>query len=133
MDFAYDLALDLSKSGYPTYRDGIKTKQMFVERLVKTFERDDEQLLLFVHDGAVRGLIHYYRLPDDRYLQTDAFCIHEATEQALSEFLSFIGERFRGYDVYLGFPAENQRAVDYLSGCGFVCVGNYLCCKVHLD
>ena len=28
-DFAYGLALDQSKSGYPTYCDGIKTKEMF--------------------------------------------------------------------------------------------------------
>ncbi len=122
MDFAYELALDLSKSGYPTYRDGIKTKPMFVERLLKAFERKDEQMLLFVRNGTVQGLIHYYWIENDRYLQTNVFCINEATEQALSEFLSFIGERFKGYDVYLGFPAENQSAVNYLAGCGFECI-----------
>ena len=121
-DFAFELALDPSKSGYPTYRDGIKTKAMFVERLLKAFDREEEQMLLFVHNGAVQGLIHYFRIPDDRYLQTNAFCINEATEQALSEFLSFVGERFQGYDVFLGFPAENQKAVDYLAGRGFECI-----------
>lgn len=122
IDFAYELALDLSKSGYPTYRDGIKTKQTFIERLCETFERNDEQILLFVHDSAVQGLIHYYWIPDDHYLQTNAFCINEATELALSEFLTFVGEHFKGYDVFMGFPAENQKAVDYLSGCGFECI-----------
>ena len=122
IDFAYELALDISKSGYPTYCDGIKTKSMFVERLLKAFEHEDEQILLFLKDGAVQGLIHYYWIPDDRYLQTSAFCINEAIEQALSEFLSFIGERFKGYDAFLGFPAENQKAVNYLSEHGFECV-----------
>ena len=122
MDFAFELTLDLSKSGYPTYRDGIKTKAMFVERLLKAFDREDEQMLLFVYDGSVQGLIHYYWIPDDRYLQTNAFCINEATDQALSEFLSFVGERFKGYDVFLGFPIENQTAVNYLSGRGFECI-----------
>lgn len=122
MDLAYELALDPSKSGYPTYSDGIKTKAMFAERLLKAFEREDEQMLLFMHEGSVRGLIHYYWIPEDRYLQTNAFCISEATEQALSEFLAFVGERFRGYDAYLGFPAENQKAVEYLSGRGFECI-----------
>lgn len=122
IDFAFELALDLSKSGYPTYRDGIKTKSMFVEQLLQAFEREDEQILLFVLDGKVQGLIHYYWIEDDRYIQTNAFCINEATEQALSEFLSFVGERFKGYDVFLGFPAENQNAVEYLSGCGFECI-----------
>ena len=122
MDLAYELALDLSKSGYPTYRDGIKTKAMFAERLLKAFDRDDEQMLLFVHEGAVQGLLHHYWIPEDHYLQTNAFCIKEATEQALSEFLSYVGERFKGYDAFLGFPAENQKAVDYLSGRGFECI-----------
>ena len=29
-DFAYALALDVTKSGYPTYCDGVKTKTMFL-------------------------------------------------------------------------------------------------------
>lgn len=121
-DFAYELALDPSKSGYPSYRDGIKTKQTFMERLHRAYERDDEQLLLFVRGAAVRGLIHYYWIPEDRYLQTNAFCIQEATEQALAEFLSFLGERFPGYELFMGFPAENQQAAAYLSGRGFECI-----------
>lgn len=122
IDFAYELALDLSRSGYPTYRDGIKTKLMFVERLLKAFERDDEQVLLFVRDGDVQGVIHYYWITEDRYLQTIAFCINDGTEQALSEFIAFIGERFKGYEVNMGFPAENTNAVNYLSGRGFECI-----------
>lgn len=36
-DFVYGLALDQSKSGYPTYCDGIKTKEMFLDRSRKAF------------------------------------------------------------------------------------------------
>ena len=32
IDFAYELALDPSRSGYPTYADGIKTKEDFAEQ-----------------------------------------------------------------------------------------------------
>ncbi len=38
IDLAYELALDLTRSGYPTYCDGIKTKKMFVERLTSGAE-----------------------------------------------------------------------------------------------
>ena len=31
IDFAYELATDPAKSGYPTYADGIKTKERFVK------------------------------------------------------------------------------------------------------
>ena len=46
-DFAYELASDLTKSGYPTYCDGIKTKDMFLERARKAFACEEEQMVLF--------------------------------------------------------------------------------------
>ena len=121
-DFAYALARDLTSSGYPTYCDGIKTKAMFLERLGKAFERNNEALLLFEYEGAVQGLIQYYWLPEDRYLAANAFNIRRGTEQALAEFLALAGEQFKGYELYLGFPAENTRAIRFLSEHGFACI-----------
>lgn len=96
-DFAYELASDLTKSGYPTYCDGIKTKDMFLERARKAFACEEEQMLLFETEGT-------------------------ETEEALSEFLAYAKDKFKGYDLYLGFPAENQSAVNYLERQGFTCI-----------
>lgn len=123
-DFIYELATDLTKSGYPTYCDGIKTKVQFVERSLKAFERDTERMLLFEYEGEVQGMIHYYWVPEDHYLQTLCFNISKATKQAISEFLAYVGERFKGYDVFLRFPAENKSAVDFLTEQGFECIEN---------
>ena len=123
-DFAYALALDLTKSGYPTYCDGVKTKTMFVERSLKAFDRETEQMLLFELEGEVQGLIHYFWIPDDHYLETCLFLINRETEQAISEFLIYARENFPGYDLFLGFPAENRSAVSFLSGQGFECIEN---------
>ena len=122
VDFAYALATDPAKSGYPSYCDGIKTRAMFVERSLKAFERETEEMLVFEREGEVQGLIHYYWIPEDRYVQTNGFNINTAAEQALAEFLAYIGERFRGYEAYLGFPAENEAAVDGLVRRGFECI-----------
>lgn len=122
IDFAYELATDLTKSGYPTYCDGIKTKEMFVERSLKAFERETEEMLLFEQEGEVQGFIHYYWIPEDHYLDTTGFNINRAMEQALSEFLTFVGKRFKGYDLFLGFPAENKPAVNFLAGQNFECI-----------
>lgn len=122
IDFAYELATDLTKSGYPTYCDGIKTKEMFVERSLKAFERETEEMLLFEREGEVQGFIHYYWIPEDHYLDTTGFNVNRAMEQALSEFLTFVGERFKGYDLFLGFPAENKPAVNFLAGQNFECI-----------
>lgn len=124
IDFAYGLSTDLTKSGYPTYCDGIKTKAMFTDRLMKAFERETEQILLFEHEGEVRGVIHFFRIPEDRYIQTNCFNIGEAAGQALSEFLAYAAEHFEGYDLFMGFPAENTEAVQFLAGHGFECIEN---------
>ncbi len=123
-DFIYELATDLTKSGYPTYCDGIKTKVEFVERSLKAFERDTEHILLFEHEGEVQGMIHYFWIPEDQYLQTICFNISKAMEQAIAEFLAYVSERFNGYDVLLRFPAENNSAVNYLAEQKFECIEN---------
>ncbi len=119
IDFVYDLAADRSRSGYPIYSDGIKTKEMFEKRSKKAFSSDSEEILLFVYEGVTEGWIHYYFFSEDKYLSAESFCISHHTEQALREFLEYAREHFKGYDLYLGYPADNKRAVDFLAANGF--------------
>lgn len=121
-DFVYEIAIDQSKSGYPTYSDGIKTKEMFLERSQKAFSRDTETILLFEYEGTMEGWIHYYWLPEDHYLSTVSFNINSHTEQALEEFLQLVQVQFKGYDLFLGYSKDNRKAVDYLSAHGFECI-----------
>lgn len=122
IDFAYTLALDTTKSGYPTYADGVKTKEDFVSRSKKAFERDNEQILLYERDGKAAGWIHYYHLREDKYLDTCAFCVGDGMAVAVREFTGFAREHFAGYRLYLGFPGENTEAVSALKEGGFVCI-----------
>lgn len=121
-DFVYELALNQSKSGYPTYSDGIKTKEMFYDRSLKAFSRDTEEIILFEYEGKVEGWIHYYWIPEDNYLSTVSFNINSATEQALEEFINFVEEKFKGYELFLGYSMANKKAVNYLSTHGFECI-----------
>lgn len=121
-EFAYGLALDMTKSGYPTYADGIKTKNDFIARAREAFSRDGEEILLFERDGEVTGWIHYYHLPDDHYLGTASFCMAEGMSEAITEFIAFARENFSGSELYLGFPKENIEAVEALNACGFKCI-----------
>ena len=121
-DFVYEIATDQSKSGYPTYSDGIKTKEMFLDRSQKAFSRDTENILLFEYEGTVEGWIHYYWLPEDHYLSTVSFNINSHTEQALQEFLELVQVQFKGYDLFLGYSKDNKKAEDFLSTHGFECI-----------
>ncbi len=120
--FVYELALDQTKSGYPTYCDGIKTKEMFMERARKAFLSDTECILLFEYEGVVEGWIHYYYFPEDNYLSTESFNINLHTEQALQEFLELVQEKFKGYELFLGYPKQNKKAIAFLLAHGFECI-----------
>ena len=122
IDFIYALALDPARSGYPTYTDGIKTRADFVERSMRAFERENEDILLYERDGRAAGWIHYYYLPEDKYLDTCSFCIAEGMGDAIGEFTAFARERFSGYELYLGFPGENTQAIAALEAGGFTCI-----------
>lgn len=122
VDFAYQLALDRTKSGYPIYTDQIKTKDDFVTRAYKAFSKPGEEILLYEQEGKVAGWIHYFYLPEDQYLDTCAFCIASGMEEALVEFITFAKEHFPGSELYLGFSKENEKAVAALKSWNFDCI-----------
>ncbi len=122
IDFIYALAMDPARSGYPTYTDGIKTRADFVERSLRAFERENEDILLYERDGRAAGWIHYYYLAEDKYLDTCSFCIAEGMDDAIGEFTAFAREHFSGYELYLGFPGENTQAIAALEAGGFTCI-----------
>lgn len=119
VDFAYDLALDLTKSSYPTYTDGIKTKEDFVQRARSSFRKDSEEILLFEVDENVEGWIHYYVLKEDAYVSFCAFNINTNAAQAVEEFIAYISEKYSGCVLYFGLPAENVDVVSHLEKIGF--------------
>lgn len=121
MDFAYELALDPARSGYPVYFDGMKTREDFVSRTRKALERPGEDILLFVEDGEVEGVIAFEHQEGERYLHPNIFSIRRDTGAALAEFLDYCRERWPGFTLDLGFPAENVEALGWLDGQGIPC------------
>ena len=122
MDFAYSLAIDQTLSGYPLFSDGISTKAQFIEHIWRGFEGKDSDILLFVSDEKVNGLIQYFYMEQDRYLQIDGFYISGDPERAITEFIEYARKNFAGYSLYFGFPKKNARAINALqnSGCELV-------------
>lgn len=118
VNFAYELALDPTRSGYPTWCDGFKTKADFIARTKKSLDRPTEDVLLFEEDGRAEGLIAFEHLEGERYLHAHTFNIRRDTGAALAEFVDYCRERWPGFDLDLGFPAENVEAVSWLEGAG---------------
>lgn len=121
-DFVYSLALDPTKSSYPTYADGIKTRTDFFTQARQGVTQREEELLLFSRGGTVEGWIQYFWIPEDRYLQLTGCSVREGTEQALAELLERLEERFPGYALYFSFSGENAQAIAFLTENGFACI-----------
>lgn len=119
LDFAYGLALDMTRSGYPTYADGLKDRAEFEDRAALAFERENEEILLFEDDGQVLGWIHYYALPEDSYLDTQALCIKDRTEQAIDELLDYLTPKYPGFTIHFGLPEQNVRVIRHLTELGY--------------
>ena len=48
----YELAMDQSKSGYPTYTDGFKTKEDFFKDARESVTGDTQEILLFFYENC---------------------------------------------------------------------------------
>lgn len=122
VDWIYEITLDQSKSCYPTYADGIKTKEDFVRSAKKSVSEEESEILLFFHEGNMEGWIEYFWIEEDNYLQLHGCSINKETETALAELMVLLEEKFKGYSLYFGFPKTNVGAIEFLEKNGFTCI-----------
>ncbi|MBO2515772.1 MAG: hypothetical protein CW338_00655 [Clostridiales bacterium] len=111
IDPAYELALDQTRSAYPTYADGIKTKDEFAASFLEAAGGENDELLLFEQDGKTAGFIQFYTIPEEHYLQLVMFSISGDTGRAFDELTELLEREYPAYDLYFGFPACNRDAV----------------------
>lgn len=119
IDFAYELSLDLSKSCYPTYADGIKTKEDFISIAQKSFDKEKHEIYLFYYQDKLEGWIHYYYIPEDNYFCCEVFSIRNHIEIAFQEFMKYVEQLFKGYEFYFGCSIKNIDAIKFLEKNGF--------------
>ena len=59
-EFVYQIALDRSKSGYPTYTDGTKTKEEFLKSARDSVQQEESELLLYFSEDNMEGWLEYF-------------------------------------------------------------------------
>lgn len=116
---AYVLALDPSRSSFPSYADGIKTKEDFLAIAKRGFESENEEIYIFEHGGEMRGWIHFYVLTEDKYIGIEAFETDGFEKEQFADFVALLKEKYTGYEVTAGFPSQNERAVSAAIENGF--------------
>lgn len=114
LNFSYNLSQDLTTSGFPTYLDGIKTKNDFYKSAYSSFSKSNSKILLFINNDEVLGWIDYYWIEQDHYLGFNVFNIQNNQQEAIEEFIEFSKSRYPNYTIYFGFPSGNKLSIEYL-------------------
>ena len=114
LDFSYNLSQDLTTSAFPTYLDGIKTKNDFYKSAYSSFSKSNSKILLFINNDEVLGWIDYYWIEQDHYLGFNVFNIQNNQQEAIEEFIKYSKSRYPNYTIYFGFPSGNKLSIEYL-------------------
>ena len=115
--WAYSLAMSKAHCSYPTWQDGIKNREDFMARARRSFT--DEEVLLFWHDGKVRGWIQWFAIPKENYAMTVSFLVEDHAEEAAWEFVAHVAKINPGVTLDIGLDGANVQAVAALERCGF--------------
>lgn len=108
VQFTYGLSQDLSKTSFPVYTDGVKTKEDFIARSRAGLEKENEEILLFVQEGKAEGWVHYFTIPSAKYIVMCNMSVARDYGQAFGELLDYWKRAYPGYLWSIYFPEENR-------------------------
>lgn len=114
LDKMYKLAQQSTSSSYPTYNDGIKTKDDFVNTTLKAFSRPEDHLLGYYQGDELIGWVHYYVLEASTYVGILSLLASRDFDALIVCVDQFLVEQFPGYELWYNFPQENIAACTYL-------------------
>ncbi len=113
-EFTYELSQDLSKTSFPVYTDGVKTKADFMNRSRQGMEKANEEILLYVKEGTVEGWVHYFTIPSAKYIVMCNMSIRSGYAAAFAELLEYWKREYPGYLWSIYFPEENQEIAAFM-------------------
>lgn len=117
------VAWKLGKRAESTSYPRVSSLAQLTERLQKAAHAERERLLGYFAGERLQGICAYFWDPKERYAQTTLFLIERACYCDTADgFLSVLRSHLEGYELLIGVPAANQRAVSYLENRGFACV-----------
>lgn len=118
LDEFWPIALDLTRSTYPTYTDGVKTRADFAEAIRRAQQESWGEVLVHVHDGADNGLI-VIDVADDEFVSLHVCLTRAHQPECLAEALAYLRGKHRGKTLWLGFAPENAEILAFAVGNGF--------------
>ena len=117
LETSWALAQSPATSLYPSFADGIKTREEFL-RAASLRNAAPGEALAHLSDGEIQGLIRYEALPEGRLLTFSAFAARNPA-RATAEFLAYAAARYPGWQVDFGLHGENAGPRSVLEKAGW--------------
>ncbi len=112
--WAYELSIKPEKSSFPSYCDGIKTKEDFVNKAKKSFNSNDCEILLYEESGTVFGYIDYYVIETENYVSFNVINFENYAEKGLREVIDYIKNKHKVSIIDFGLNKKNISATKFL-------------------
>lgn len=108
--FSWKLCEDEEHCSYPIYASMSEMKDKY----------STNELLGYYDDEELRGVLCFYTIPNDNYLQTVGFYVCD--EKVSDAFIEFIHDNFNSYSSYIGITKENKIVSQSLLKMGYRCI-----------
>lgn len=118
IDVFWPVALDLTHSTYPTYTDGVKTREDFAAAVERALREDWGEVLVHVHEGVDNGLL-VIDVTDDEFVSLSVGLTRAHQPECLAETLAYIAQKHPGKTLWLGFAPENVEMLTFAKSQGF--------------
>lgn len=118
-DYFYQLAQNKKNAAFPLCCDGVKTKEDYLKTVYQSFEREDEDLLIYEKDGKVQGLFQIFFIKEDRYSGVQFAVVNGDFAEALKELLKIISEKYDGFTFNVYLPEENESGISFFKMKGY--------------
>jgi RimJ/RimL family protein N-acetyltransferase len=119
IETAANLSYLLSKNALTNSYPLRNSQKEFLEKYKQSLKYSDDELLGYFMDDELIGVIYLNVLKKDLYLQTSGLFIKNNIEIVMSTFIDYLHKNYNGYEAYIGYPKENEMAINSLLSHGF--------------
>ncbi|WP_202709009.1 GNAT family N-acetyltransferase [Sporosalibacterium faouarense] len=115
VNLAYSLSKSPSTNSYPLRN----SQEEFLDKFNQISKYPDDELLGFFIDNELIGVIYLNVLKSDLYLQTSSIFIKDNIDIVMPTFIEYLHEKYKGYEIYIGYTKENKKSINCLLSHGF--------------
>lgn len=112
IDFAWSLSRSTETNSYPIY----ESKEKMKKRFIRAIEHPSDLVYAFYSLEILCGVACLEVILEDNYIHATGIYISHNFDEVMSEFLDYLKVKYDGFDLVLGYPKENLKAVNYFKG-----------------